>query len=89
MDLLVQSRDPYATAEYLLKQLATWWNRVTPKTRLDLAGRARTSVDYLRKVVSGAKRLDVDLAVRLEKASRGELDRRQLCETCRSCKWAK
>lgn len=68
-----------------MNALKRWMSTHTGPQQEALAHRAGTSRAYLYRAASGQYQMSLALAVRLEKASGGELSRASLVAECSAC----
>lgn len=52
-----------------MNQLHFWMKQATPKQRVLLAKKAKTSVAYLRQLASGFRKASMEMALRIETAT--------------------
>jgi len=52
-----------------MNQLYYWMKDATPKQRIALAKKAKTSVAYLRQLASGFRKASMEMALRIEMAT--------------------
>ena len=68
-----------------LKKFAKWWRAAPPDAKRALAKASGSSYNSLSNAAQGLRDLGPERAGRIEAALGKELQRGELCETCRRC----
>ena len=68
-----------------LKKFAKWWRAASPDAKRALAKASGSSYNSLSNAAQGLKQIAPERAARIETALGRELQRGELCDTCRRC----